>query len=77
MIDQVQLLRDYLRDIEEYRLPELREWLGPLEKGEMRLGERIGNGEWIDTTQREIDRAKRSIVEYETIAENLKKRIGV
>jgi hypothetical protein len=59
---------EYLRDIEERRLPELRAQLAPLESGEMRLGERRGHGPWSDITQREMDRLRRAIAEYEALA---------
>jgi hypothetical protein len=75
MGDRGDFLRDYLRNIEEESLPELRAWLSPLENGEMRLGERRGEGAWTDTTQREIDRTKKSIAQYEKIADNLRRRV--
>ena len=59
---------EYLRDIEERRLPELRAQLAPLESGEMRLGERRGHGPWSDITQREMDRLRRAIADYEALA---------
>ena len=59
---------EYLRDIEERRLPELRAQLAPLESGEMRLGERRGHGPWSDVTQREMDRLRRAIADYEALA---------
>lgn len=59
---------EYLRDIEQRRLPELRAQIAPLESGEMRLGERRGHGPWTDITQREMDRLRRSIAEYEATA---------
>jgi hypothetical protein len=65
---------EYLRDIEERRLPELRAQLAPLESGEMRLGERRGHGPWSDITQREMDRLRRAIAEYEAIAALLQGR---
>ncbi|MGD1035892.1 MAG: hypothetical protein ABR878_01605 [Roseiarcus sp.] len=66
-------MREYLKDIEEQRIPELRAQLVPLESGEMHLGERKEYGPWVDTTQRDIDRLKKSIVEYERIAADLRK----
>jgi hypothetical protein len=65
---------EYLRDIEQRRLLELRAQLAPLESGEMRLGERRGHGPWSDITQREMDRLRRAIAEYEAIAALLQER---
>jgi hypothetical protein len=67
-------LDEYLSDIEQVRIPELRAQLAPLESGEMRLGERRGHGPWSDITQREMDRLRRSIEEYEAIAALLRAR---
>ncbi|MGD0186968.1 MAG: hypothetical protein ABSC25_17180 [Roseiarcus sp.] len=72
MFDRRQFLLDYLRDIQEQRLPELRAQLDPLVSGEMRLGERKGNGPWTDTTQRQIEYLLRAIAQYETIAARLR-----
>jgi hypothetical protein len=68
----VAYLDDYLRDIEQKRIPELRSQLAPLESGEMFLGERKGDGQWVDTTQRQIEHLKRAITQYELIARKLR-----
>jgi hypothetical protein len=67
-------LNEYLRDIEQRRIPDLQAELAPLESGEMRLGERRGHGPWSDITQRQMDRLRRAIAEYRAIAELLREQ---
>jgi hypothetical protein len=50
--------------------------LKSLESGELRHAERIGGGQWVDTTQREIDWHKTTIARFETMLAATKKRLG-
>jgi hypothetical protein len=47
-------LDEYLRDIEQRRIPDLRAQPELLEAGRMSIGERRGGGSWTDTTQAQI-----------------------
>ena len=57
----------YLRAIEEEMLPELRSELVLLESGGEHRSHREGFGPWVDTTQRDRQRLKKSIAAYEGV----------
>jgi hypothetical protein len=65
-------LDEYLRDIEEYRIPELRAQLEPLESGKIRIGEIRTGGSQTDITQARILWLRRWIADYEAIAAKLR-----
>ena len=65
-------MHDYIRDIEEHRIPELKKSLAPLESGELRLSKREYGGEWQEVTQDHIAMLKRAITTYEAILAELK-----
>ena len=68
---------EFLRDIEENRIPDLRAQLEPLESGLIRIGEiRVGGGQ-IDTTQARILWLKRWIADYEAIAARIRARESI
>jgi hypothetical protein len=60
-------LNEYLRGIQEEISPELRSDLAPLESGGQRNSQRKGFGPWVDTTQSDIQRLKKSISAYESV----------
>ena len=64
-------LEDYARTIEA-DIAQFRVDLEPLESGKMHLRERIGDGAWVDITQREIDRKKRTIAVDEGILKKIR-----
>ncbi len=66
--------QDYLARVQK-DLEQLRADLAPLVGGEMKLRERLGNGEWRDVTQDQIDHLNRVIDTYERIAEAIRKRV--
>ena len=47
--------------------------LAPLEKGELHVGERLGNGQWVDVTPAMIAAHKRSIATLEDLLSQLQK----
>ena len=61
----------YAKGIEK-QIAELREYLTPLEAGEMTLGERQAGGPWRDVTQDAIDREKKIIATYESILKDIR-----
>jgi hypothetical protein len=61
----------YAKGIEQ-QLADLRKYLTPLEAGEMKLGERHGDGPWRDVTQEAIDREKSAIATYEAILKDVR-----
>jgi len=58
---------DYLGHVEDVTIPDLRSQLERLESDVMRTGERHIPGAWIDMTDRDIQRFKQAIAEYESI----------
>jgi hypothetical protein len=58
----------------EAELARARKDLAPLESGEMRLGERRGDGPWRDITEEWIAHHKRTIGTYEAILAALKRK---
>ena len=66
--------QDYLAGVEK-DLQQLRADLEPLVNGEMKLGERVGHGQWRDVTQDRIDHINRTIETYERIASAIQKRV--
>jgi hypothetical protein len=69
-------LDEFLRDIEECRIPDLRAQLEPLESGKIRIGE-IRDGVHVDTTQARILWLERWIADYEAIASKLRGMIPI
>jgi hypothetical protein len=65
-------IESYVRNIEERRLPDLRNQLAELESGRMRLGESKRPGEWVDTTQEYARRLRDLVAEFEDIVATLK-----
>ena len=58
----------------EADLAQVRESLDPLESEQMHLGEREGNGPWVDITQRMIAHHRQTIATFEAILGAIKKR---
>lgn len=63
--------REYAKGVEK-QLDQLRRDLEPLEAGRMKLGERVGSGDWRDVTQEAIDRNKQVIATYEAILKDVR-----
>lgn len=57
---------EYARGVEA-DIAKIKEYLTPLEAGEMKLGSREGDGPWRDVTQNAIDRERRVLQTYERI----------
>jgi hypothetical protein len=68
---RVTIWDEYIREMEE-DLAERQKSLEPLKSGGMRLGERTGTGQWVDITQREIDRREKTIAVYEALLVRLR-----
>jgi hypothetical protein len=75
-------MQNYAFLLEEYAsrvaadLVQCRADLEPLESGWMHLGERVGDGPWVDTTQRKIDQKKRTIAIYEEILKKIRAQLA-
>jgi hypothetical protein len=67
-------LDEYLRDIEQRRLPALRRRLIPLESGERTVAERKSGGPWIDAAQERIEQLRIAIAEFKLAADKLRNR---
>lgn len=65
-------LKDYLRRVEEIKIPNLRRDLAALESGEMRLASRKADGPWVDETDDWIRNLKESIDTYQKISQALR-----
>jgi hypothetical protein len=70
-----EILREYIRDIENRRIPQIKEDIAPFERGEMQVRSHTGT-EWIDDTPAAIERSKKAIEQYERILANLKKELA-
>ncbi|WGJ16143.1 hypothetical protein QEV83_07840 [Methylocapsa sp. D3K7] len=67
---------EFLRDIEECRIPDLRAQLEPLESGKIRIAE-IREGVQVDTTQARILWLKRWITAYEAMSSKIRASLGL
>ena len=66
---------DFIRRLEQ-EVAECRSDLKLLESGRMQNRERRDAGAWVDTTQRELDRHKKTIGMYEGLVRKLRAEHG-
>lgn len=65
-------MHDYIRDIEQHRIPELKDSLAWLESGKFTFRKQEAGGELKDVTQEHIAILKRALATYEAILAELK-----
>ncbi len=62
---------DYIHQVER-DLAERQRSLEPLKSGGMRISERTSADQWVDITQREIDRREKTITTYQNLLVRLR-----